>query len=154
MVQSIVAPDDFNLEALWKEASPESLMDSKLKCVFEMPSEINSVPSNFSVAEKEDLKKKESSNSADSAETELQKASNEIARLREDLSSTQRENLQLKEDLIKARQQQIPIQSTLNVNKKTNQPSLLEGTQITPVIYLAFGVIIGLLSILIGKYIF
>lgn len=154
MVQSIVAPgDDFNLETLWKEASPDTLMDSKLKCVFEMPSEINSLPSNFPVTEKEELKEKESSNTANSVESELQKASNEIARLREDLSLTQRENLQLKEDLLKVRQQQVPIQSTLNV-KKTNQPSLLEGTQVTPVIYLAFGVILGLLSIFIGKFIF
>jgi hypothetical protein len=40
MVQSLVAPDGEdgkNLEALFKAASSESLMDSKLKCVFEMP---------------------------------------------------------------------------------------------------------------------
>lgn len=62
-------------------------------------------------------------------------------------------SLLLQEDLLKARQQHVPVQSTLNVTK-TNQPSFGEGTQITPVIYLACGVIIGLMSILLGKYIF
>ncbi|RZC42246.1 Motile Sperm domain containing protein [Asbolus verrucosus] len=40
MVQTLFAPDgDVNLEQLWKEIGPEQLMDSKLKCVFEMPVE-------------------------------------------------------------------------------------------------------------------
>lgn len=43
----------------WREACPDSLMDSKLKCVFEMPNDINSLSSNFSLTEKDDLKKKE-----------------------------------------------------------------------------------------------
>ena len=42
MVQTLFAPDgDVNLEQLWKEIGPEQLMDSKLKCVFEMPVEQN-----------------------------------------------------------------------------------------------------------------
>lgn len=42
MVQTLFAPDgDVNLEQLWKEIGPEQLMDSKLKCVFEMPLEQN-----------------------------------------------------------------------------------------------------------------
>ncbi|XP_064409627.1 VAMP (vesicle-associated membrane protein)-associated protein A, like isoform X2 [Latimeria chalumnae] len=40
MVQTIFAPSNVSdLEAVWKEAKPEELMDSKLRCVFEMPSE-------------------------------------------------------------------------------------------------------------------
>lgn len=42
MVQTVFAPDgDINLEQLWKDISPEQLMDSKLKCVFELPAELN-----------------------------------------------------------------------------------------------------------------
>jgi vesicle-associated membrane protein-associated protein A len=39
MVQSMFAPDGVidNQDLLWKEASAEQLMDSKLKCVFEQP---------------------------------------------------------------------------------------------------------------------
>ncbi|CAI9571671.1 unnamed protein product [Staurois parvus] len=40
MVQSIYAPSDISdMEAVWKEAKPEDLMDSKLRCLFELPSE-------------------------------------------------------------------------------------------------------------------
>ncbi|KAG8447214.1 hypothetical protein GDO86_014618, partial [Hymenochirus boettgeri] len=40
MVQSLVAPTDTSdMEAVWKEAKPEDLMDSKLRCLFELPSE-------------------------------------------------------------------------------------------------------------------
>ncbi|XP_031555658.1 vesicle-associated membrane protein-associated protein B-like [Actinia tenebrosa] len=40
MVQTMFAPETFtDQESLWKDAEPNSLMDSKLKCVFEMPSD-------------------------------------------------------------------------------------------------------------------
>ncbi|XP_075384495.1 vesicle-associated membrane protein-associated protein B/C [Tenrec ecaudatus] len=40
MVQSMFAPTDTSdMEAVWKEAKPEDLMDSKLRCVFELPAE-------------------------------------------------------------------------------------------------------------------
>jgi len=38
MVQTMFAPDgDVNQDSLWKEASPDAIMDSKLKCVFDFP---------------------------------------------------------------------------------------------------------------------
>ncbi|GAB6020379.1 hypothetical protein CHUAL_003087 [Chamberlinius hualienensis] len=44
MVQTMFAPNgDVNHETLWKDANPEYLMDSKLKCVFECPTESNLV---------------------------------------------------------------------------------------------------------------
>ncbi|KAK7916346.1 hypothetical protein WMY93_012107 [Mugilogobius chulae] len=40
MVQSMLAPPDMtDMEGVWKEAKPEELMDSKLRCVFELPAE-------------------------------------------------------------------------------------------------------------------
>ncbi|XP_018409306.1 PREDICTED: vesicle-associated membrane protein-associated protein A [Nanorana parkeri] len=40
MVQTIFAPPNISdMEAMWKEAKPDDLMDSKLKCVFDMPHE-------------------------------------------------------------------------------------------------------------------
>ncbi|NP_001376384.1 vesicle-associated membrane protein-associated protein A [Excalfactoria chinensis] len=40
MVQTIYAPPNISdMEAVWKEAKPDELMDSKLRCVFEMPNE-------------------------------------------------------------------------------------------------------------------
>ncbi|KAL1773845.1 vesicle-associated membrane A isoform X2 [Sigmodon hispidus] len=38
MVQTVFAPSNtLNLEAVWKKANPEELMDSKLRCLFEVP---------------------------------------------------------------------------------------------------------------------
>ncbi|XP_063155173.1 vesicle-associated membrane protein-associated protein A isoform X2 [Candoia aspera] len=40
MVQTIFAPPNItDMEAVWKDAKSEELMDSKLRCVFEMPNE-------------------------------------------------------------------------------------------------------------------
>ncbi|KAG8133467.1 putative Vesicle-associated membrane protein [Naja naja] len=40
MVQTIFAPTNItDMEAVWKDAKSEELMDSKLRCVFEMPNE-------------------------------------------------------------------------------------------------------------------
>ncbi|KAM6953249.1 vesicle-associated membrane protein-associated protein A isoform 1-T1 [Aplochiton taeniatus] len=42
MVQSLLAPPVLHdLEAVWRDARPEELMDSKLRCVFEIPSDTN-----------------------------------------------------------------------------------------------------------------
>ncbi|PRD26669.1 UNVERIFIED_CONTAM: Vesicle-associated membrane protein/synaptobrevin-binding protein [Trichonephila clavipes] len=38
MVQTMIIPDgDVNLDNLWRDTKPENLMDSKLRCVFDMP---------------------------------------------------------------------------------------------------------------------
>lgn len=40
MVQTVFAPPDISdLEAVWRRANPRELMDSKLRCVFEAPTE-------------------------------------------------------------------------------------------------------------------
>uniref|UniRef100_A0A8C2M6Z1 MSP domain-containing protein n=1 Tax=Cricetulus griseus TaxID=10029 RepID=A0A8C2M6Z1_CRIGR len=45
MVQSMFAPPDTSdMEAIWKEAKLEDLMDSKLRCVFELPAENTEAP--------------------------------------------------------------------------------------------------------------
>lgn len=40
MVQTVFAPDgDLSADQIWKDVYPEKIMDSKLKCVFELPDE-------------------------------------------------------------------------------------------------------------------
>ncbi|XP_058878027.1 vesicle-associated membrane protein-associated protein A-like isoform X1 [Acipenser ruthenus] len=44
MVQTIFAPSHVtDMEAVWKDAKPDDLMDSKLRCIFELPSENDKV---------------------------------------------------------------------------------------------------------------
>ncbi|PZC74709.1 vesicle-associated membrane protein-associated protein B isoform X1 [Helicoverpa armigera] len=57
MVQSVVAPEGkTNIDQVWKEISPEQLMDYKLKCVFESPRGLNDAGDN--VAQNEVTKKR------------------------------------------------------------------------------------------------
>lgn len=40
MVQSMIMPEgDVHIETVWKDCNPQNLMDSKLRCVFELPEE-------------------------------------------------------------------------------------------------------------------
>ncbi|XP_074012939.1 vesicle-associated membrane protein-associated protein B/C isoform X4 [Numenius arquata] len=60
MVQSMFAPaDTSDMEAVWKEAKPEELMDSKLRCVFELPAENDKPIYPFPEKEASDLKEED-----------------------------------------------------------------------------------------------
>jgi hypothetical protein len=76
MVQTLFAPDgDVNLEQLWKEIGPEQLMDSKLKCVFEMPVEQNESQEEPTKASPKAIVASVPNNAVD---PELQKAAEEV----------------------------------------------------------------------------
>uniref|UniRef100_A0A8C7L862 Vesicle-associated membrane protein-associated protein A n=1 Tax=Oncorhynchus kisutch TaxID=8019 RepID=A0A8C7L862_ONCKI len=54
MVQSIFAPpNESELDAMWKDAKPDDLMDSKLRCVFDLPPENGRVVISSGTGEKE-----------------------------------------------------------------------------------------------------
>ncbi|KAJ8965564.1 hypothetical protein NQ314_004023, partial [Rhamnusium bicolor] len=74
MVQTVFAPDgEINLEQLWKEIGPAQLMDSKLKCVFEV--EQNESQEEPNKASPKSVSSTEVNNSV---ATELQKAASEV----------------------------------------------------------------------------
>lgn len=123
MVQSMVKPDDedINLEDLWKKY-PEKLMDSKLRCVFEIPMDNsqpaqpagkdapNSQKTNAAAADNELFtgefvsSKPHTTNHDDEPELDsvLQK---ELKKLRDDESALRQENLELKEQVLRLRLQ-------------------------------------------------
>ncbi|XP_063244771.1 vesicle-associated membrane protein-associated protein B isoform X2 [Bacillus rossius redtenbacheri] len=109
MVQTMIAPDgDVSLETLWKDVNPDNLMDSKLKCVFEMPvdpasaaPQENNVEASPAIHEEKvkrvgDMK---SSPKVSGVEGELMKAAEEVKHLREEESQLLQENLQLKDKI-------------------------------------------------------
>lgn len=105
MVQSLMAPDNVtDVEGVWKEAKPEELMDSKLRCVFELPSENekthdvdqNKITStSASKSESSSLFKAASSALDDS---EVKKILEECKRLQAEVQRLRDENKQIKED--------------------------------------------------------
>lgn len=80
MVQTAIAPhaDVVNFEQAWKEIKLEDTMDSKLKCVFELPPEQNEPDDEFLTrpSEKGWTEHNEESNSV---QTELQKLQQEVS---------------------------------------------------------------------------
>ncbi|XP_067887341.1 VAMP (vesicle-associated membrane protein)-associated protein A, like isoform X2 [Heterodontus francisci] len=140
MVQTVYAPPGAaDMEAVWKDAKPEDLMDSKLRCVFELPVE-NEKSNDLEVsksagvtnAPKTDgpVMPKSASTSLD--DTEVKKLMEECKRLQVELVKMTDENRQLKDDglrLRKASQSGNPVSSTSSVafrdNGSTALPSLL-----------------------------
>ncbi|RXM95837.1 Ras-related protein Rab-22A [Acipenser ruthenus] len=104
MVQSLMAPDNVtDMEGVWKEAKPEELMDSKLRCVFELPSENekthdvdqNKITStSASKSESSSLFKSASSTLDDS---EVKKILEECKRLQAEVQRLRDENKQIKD---------------------------------------------------------
>lgn len=79
MVQTVIAPDgDVNLDQLWKDISPDQLMDSKLKCVFELPAEQNETQEEPSKASPKIPVQTTANNTG---ESELQKAAAEVSKM-------------------------------------------------------------------------
>ncbi|XP_028301551.1 vesicle-associated membrane protein-associated protein B/C [Gouania willdenowi] len=106
MVQSLLAPPDMtDMEGVWKEAKPEELMDSKLRCVFEMPLEnekTHDMESNKMMSSSL-LKSESSSLSAKSLSStlddgEVKKIMEECKRLQMEAQRLREENKQIRED--------------------------------------------------------
>ncbi|XP_076355519.1 vesicle-associated membrane protein-associated protein A-like [Tachypleus tridentatus] len=109
MVQTMIAPEgDCNLETVWKYANAENFMDSKLRCVFELPSEEisqnNLDPNIGHVEENSPLIKLSSdplpkpSPKATSTDHLLKKVQDEYKMLKDELAHLQQENSKLKEE--------------------------------------------------------
>ncbi|XP_072425947.1 VAMP (vesicle-associated membrane protein)-associated protein A, like [Chiloscyllium punctatum] len=140
MVQTVYAPPGItDMEAVWKDAKPEDLMDSKLRCVFELPAEnekSNDIEVNKAAtvtnAPKSDGPAMPKSASISMDDTEVRKLVEECKRLQVELAKMTEENRQLKDDglrLRKAAQSGNPVSSTSSVtlrdNGSTALPSLL-----------------------------
>lgn len=112
MVQTMFAPDgDINPETLWKDVNPESLMDSKLKCVFE-PAD-NSTQNNIevnvpqaeikpSIVKGTDMPVPKSPK-VSNIDVEAKKIGDELRRLRDENTGLRQENAHLKEEGLRMR---------------------------------------------------
>ncbi|XP_034039035.1 VAMP (vesicle-associated membrane protein)-associated protein A, like [Thalassophryne amazonica] len=138
MVQTIFAPPNVSdMDSLWKDAKPDDLMDSKLRCVFELPSEndkVNDVEAT-KVAPVMNSVKSDSLAAAASAsldDGEMKKVLEKCKRLQAEMSKLSEENRQLKEDGIRMRKLPRSDHMTLNStsllgreSSTTSLPSLL-----------------------------
>uniref|UniRef100_A0AAV2JWU4 Vesicle-associated membrane protein-associated protein A n=1 Tax=Knipowitschia caucasica TaxID=637954 RepID=A0AAV2JWU4_KNICA len=111
MVQTIFAPAAItDMDLLWKEAKPDDLMDSKLRCVFEMPSEIEKVNDVESLKASPGVNSLKSESVAPAAvsgeDGEVKKVQEKYKRLQQEHGKMSEEIRQLKEDNARMRKLQ------------------------------------------------
>ncbi|KAI1892434.1 hypothetical protein AGOR_G00133310 [Albula goreensis] len=154
MVQSMLAPADMtDMECVWKEAKPEELMDSKLRCVFELPTEnekTHDIDTNKVAAAS--LLKSESSTLPKSAsaaldDSEVKKIMEECRRLQMEVQRLRQENKQMRED-DGLRMRKNPAMSAPMAASSASGSGLKEegpGTRLLAlsVLFFVIGVIIG-----------
>ncbi|XP_071446649.1 vesicle-associated membrane protein-associated protein B [Hetaerina americana] len=159
MVQTMFAPDgDINMDSLWKDAKPEKFMDSKLKCVFELPPppENNQDP-NCSVNEEKPKRTGSAfreilfaGQNTSAYQGELAKAATEVRFLREEESSLRQENIQLKEEILRLRRSA--------ASSGTSAPAPLVNTAAPstgtiPMYYLIIALGAVFFGVIVGKFI-
>ncbi|XP_071521679.1 vesicle-associated membrane protein-associated protein A [Panulirus ornatus] len=156
MVQSLFAGEgEINLDALFREADLSQLMDSKLRCVFELPMDAAAqAPQNnvdASPAPQPQMEVSKPSPKANNSEAELRRAGDEIKRLREEISSLRQENLQIKEESLRQRSH-----ASTGEKKQTVVASVIpqhETQQANPMMHLVAAVIIAVVGFILGKFI-
>ncbi|XP_039286828.1 vesicle-associated membrane protein-associated protein B [Nilaparvata lugens] len=164
MVQTMIVQDSrVNLETLWKEVDSENLMDSKLKCVFEMPVDGDaptSAPSQASNdkvdSSNEEMRRIGESQSGSPDSGELAKAAKEVKYLREEESSLRYENLKLKEEVEVLRRK---LQQSAHSGgggggglQKSSAPNSITSNQGFMILFLGTAIGMALIGIWLGKY--
>ncbi|KAI4886587.1 hypothetical protein NFI96_000786 [Prochilodus magdalenae] len=153
MVQSLIAPPDMtDMEGVWKEAKPEELMDSKLRCLFEMPienektHEIDSskmMSSSLLKSESSTLSMKSMVSSLDDGE--VKRIMEECKRLQMEVQRLREENKQIRQEDDGLRMRRSPVmaaqQSSSSVTVKEEGLSIRVIALI--VLFFVIGVIVG-----------
>lgn len=165
MVQTMFAPDGpiESQEQLWKEATPDMLMDSKLKCVFEMPADSSSQAPVVKVKESEDkppsskpVKQVQLETSpptyASIVDSESGKKDDDYQKLQAEIKRLTEDNAKLKESEVRLRK--VAISDTVSSSPTSSSgpaPAPQAVPNLPPIVYLIIAFILGLI---IGKFIF
>ncbi|XP_051915311.1 vesicle-associated membrane protein-associated protein B-like isoform X2 [Hippocampus zosterae] len=145
MVLSMLAPYDMtDMEGVWKEAKPEELMDSKLRCAFEMPLENDKATEYASLPV---------ASSASLDDGEGKKIMEEYKRLQADVQRLREENKQIRENdglrkrkLAAAAADSSPSSSVM-ASLATRDEGLSTRVVALCVLFFVIGVIIGKLAL-------
>ncbi|KAL8605002.1 hypothetical protein ACOMHN_018804 [Nucella lapillus] len=157
MVQSMCAPDGKidSQDQLWKDAPPESLMDTKLRCVFEMPK----TPAQASVQDNMQEEKAKVLKTdpvtpprASMSGGDDRKMMEDVRRLQAEVNSLRSENSHLKDEGARLRKMHASDTSSSPIPSQSSSMTLTSSpaSAFPPVVYIIAAIIIGLL---IGKLI-
>uniref|UniRef100_A0A3Q0SWG8 Vesicle-associated membrane protein-associated protein A n=1 Tax=Amphilophus citrinellus TaxID=61819 RepID=A0A3Q0SWG8_AMPCI len=149
MVQTIFAPPNVtDMDSLWKDAKPDDLMDSKLRCVFELPSEndkVNDVEVTRSAPVMNSVKTEPSAAAVPIAaaadDTEMKKMVEKCKRLQAEMNKLNEENRQLKDTLRMRkmpRSDHMTSNSTSLLGRETSAASLPSLLVVIAAIFIGF----------------
>lgn len=148
MVQTMYAPDGpYDADTLWKDAKSEALMDSKLKCVFELPAaEQVAAPTS----------KEEAATNENKLENELQKALEDKKRLMSENSEKDAEIGRLRDEVQRLGETETKLRRRFLADTVTNSDPSPSSSPVTQapsgsvisqaplLIYIIVSIIIGL----------
>ncbi|XP_076470699.1 vesicle-associated membrane protein/synaptobrevin-binding protein-like [Babylonia areolata] len=157
MVQSMFAPEGKidSQEQLWKDAPPESLMDTKLRCVFEMPKAATQTQVQEAMQDEKSKVLKTDPTTPPKATSTVsggddKKMLEEVRRLQAEVNSLRSENSQLKDEGVRLRKMHLADTSSSAPSQTSSVSMTTPTSTFPPVIYIIAAIIIGLL---IGKLI-
>jgi len=156
MVQTMFAPaggNTDNQDTLWREAAPDQLMDSKLKCVFEVPPEMSgqsnlevssTTPQSEETAHTPPPKVTAKVETGDmTSKLDYMKAGEELKKLREDVSRLTRDNIRLQEESRRAARDSAPTAPSVHLEPLAPGISNM---------YLVIALVCMLLGLVVGKF--
>lgn len=160
MVQTMYAPDGpYDADTLWKDAKSEALMDSKLKCVFELPAaeQVAAPILKDDAAPSETIQQVSSTPpppGENKLEVELQKALEDKKRIMSESSAKDNEIMRLKDEVQRLEDTETKLRQRFLTDTTKSEPSLStspasQATQAS-VIPQASLIIYVIVSILIG----
>ncbi|XP_077982608.1 vesicle-associated membrane protein-associated protein A-like isoform X2 [Glandiceps talaboti] len=154
MVQTMFAPPgDIDQDSIWKEASGTDLMDSKLKCVFELPVD-SQQQGGKDMQTKPNIKSPEargqsSPKATNVSDQDFRRAVEDNKRLQSEINHLKQENTVLREDGVRQRRTGASEDDdTFNPHVVKQQQQQASG--FPPVLYLVLAVFFG---IVLGKFV-
>ncbi|XP_050424590.1 vesicle-associated membrane protein-associated protein B-like [Adelges cooleyi] len=130
----------------WRDIDEGRIMDSKLKCSFEMPSIDQLI-------EPKNIHDETTGLLENNAEADLQKVATEMKELREEENSLRQENIKLKEDLLRL-QHEIKNQNQQKRSTGGSQHMVMQNRSVNVTLMVGLAIIVAMLGIIAGKYVF
>jgi vesicle-associated membrane protein-associated protein A len=130
----------------WRDIADDRIMDSKLKCSFEMPSVEQ-------LLESKNIHDESTAVLETNAETELQKATTEVKELREEENILRQENMKLKEELLQL-QFEIKNQQSQKRSVGGSQHLDMQSRNVNITLLIGLAIVVALMGIIAGKYVF
>ncbi|XP_023651249.1 vesicle-associated membrane protein-associated protein B/C isoform X2 [Paramormyrops kingsleyae] len=159
MVQSLLAPPDMtDMEGLWKEAKPEELMDSKLRCVFELPAENEKMhdmdsnkilSSSLLKSDSSTLSMKSLSSCLDDGE--VKRIMEECKRLQLEVQRLREENKQIRDDDGLRMRKSTMMHSSSSTSSSSSAPRAMLKEEGLSVRVLALVVLFFVIGVVVGK---